>query len=78
MIIVREGIYNEDLTISQDVVIIGAGMVVINNIAGHTFNINASNVVLKNLNINTTVMIMSSFFVEPRQGHMDRVKRIYA
>ena len=33
---------------------------------------------LGRLDVNTAVMTMSSFRVEPRKGHMDRVKRIYS
>ena len=33
---------------------------------------------LGRLDINTAVMSLSSFRVEPSQGHMDRVKRIYS
>ena len=32
---------------------------------------------LGRLDITTAVMTMSSFRVEPREGHMDRLKRIY-
>ena len=33
---------------------------------------------LGRLDVNTAVMTMASFRVEPRKGHMDRVKRIYS